>query len=1075
MDDGSMGYVPLWVKSHYSFLEGASSPGELVHEARRLGLNSIALTDRDGLYGVVRAHVAAREAGVHLVVGAQVSVGDVRNKELINGPDSGAKNYFLQNEKRPHTPPSQLLLLAMDREGYANLCRLITLGRMRSPKGRSLVSWEEVCLNSQGLIALVGGDGSPLVSKAEPTPVLNMLKEVFGDRLYAMVVRHRRAEEKDQERRVLERARKHSIPLLAATEVLYHNTSRRPLQDVMTCIRNGVKLAEAGRLTRPNAEYALLSPFAFQSLYQDLPEALERTLEVAGRCEFSLDELRYRYPSERLPQGFTSHQWLRELTFRGAVERYGSSVPPDVIAQLERELALIEELDYSGYFLTMWEIVRFCGEHSILCQGRGSAANSAVCYCLGITAVDPVRMGLLFERFISKERAEPPDIDLDIMHQRREEVIQHVYQRYGRDRAAMVANFIRYRPRMAVRDVGKVLGLAQTGLDRLAKLLPHHGEITPEQLRMAGMEPDLPIHQHLLRLSSELLDVPRHLSIHPGGFLLGHEPVHTLVPIEKGSMEGRTVIQWDKEDIEDLGLFKVDLLGLGALSHLDISFRLLEKHHGITLSMATIPPEDRATYEMISRGDTIGVFQLESRAQMSMLPRLKPRCFYDLVIQISIIRPGPITGGMVHPYLRRRLGEEPVEYPHECLKPVLEKTLGVPIFQEQVMKLAMVAADYSPGEADQLRRDMAAWRRGGRIGRHRERLISRMLAKGISREFAERVFQQIQGFGEYGFPESHAASFALISYAAAWLKRHWPAEFTCALLNAQPMGFYSPATIIEDAKRHNIEIKPVSVTRSFWECTLEPVNEQGTLEEQNPQGLKPCFAVRMGLRFVKGLGKAHCECILEARNRAPFSSLEDFVQRCGLDRGALCSLAQAGALEELQEGRREALWRVLGALRKPRGFLPPPGEHESKVSFAPLTPLETVIWDYQTQGHSPLAHPIAMVREKLRKMGFPTAREISGMTHGSKVRYAGLVICRQRPGTARGVTFLTLEDETGFVNVVVWPSLYVKHMPLVKTAPVLGVSGMLQVQGEVVTLVARSLWEPRVSLHKAHGPSRDFQ
>lgn len=1065
MGSGGTGYVPLWVKSHYSFLEGASSPGELVEEAKRLGLSSIALTDRDGLYGVVRAYVAAREAGIHLVVGAQVSVGGVESREPAIG--SPATSPLAAHQ-------SQVVLLAMDREGYANLCKLITLGRLRSPKGRSLVSWQEVCLHSRGLLAMLGGDESALASKAEPAPILNMLKDAFGDRLYAAVARHKRAEERGQEYRVILRARKNSIPLVAAPEVLYHTPSRRPLQDVLTCIRNGVALSEAGRLTRPNSEYALLSPFSFRTLYQDLPGAVERTLEVAERCKFSLEEIRYRYPSERLPEGLTSQQWLRELTLRGARERYGASVPAEVRAQLERELALIEELDYSGYFLTMWEIVRFCREHSILCQGRGSAANSAVCYCLGITAIDPVRMGLLFERFISKERAEPPDIDLDIMHQRREEVIQHVYERYGRDHAAMVANFIRYRPRMAVRDLGKVLGLPRTSLERLAKLLPHHGEIIPEHLRMAGMDPNLPISQHLIRLGSELLDVPRHLSIHPGGFLLGHEPVHTLVPIERGSMEGRTVIQWDKEDIEDLGLFKVDLLGLGALTHLDITFRLLEKHHGLSLSMATIPAEDSATYEMISRGDTVGVFQLESRAQMSMLPRLKPQCFYDLVVQISIIRPGPITGGMVHPYLRRRSGQEPVEYPHECLRAVLEKTLGVPIFQEQVMRLAMVAADYSPGEADQLRRDMAAWRRGGRMGRHRERLISRMLAKGIEREFAERVFQQIQGFGEYGFPESHAASFAIISYTSAWLKRHWPAEFACALLNAQPMGFYSPATIIEDAKRHGIDIRPVSVVRSSWECSLEPLDGKVCPGGEQPEGTKPGFAVRMGLRFVKGLGRGHWERIVEARNVAPFASLEDFVQRCGLDREVLSALAQAGAMEALQEGRRNALWGVLGAPRRPRCSIPVK-DREAKASFAPLSAWETVMWDYRTQEHSPLAHPLAMVREELRRRGFPTAQEISGMGQGSRVRYAGLVICRQRPGTARGVTFLTLEDETGFVNVVVWPSLYVKHMPLVKTAPLLGVSGTLQVQGEVVNLVARSLWTPGVSLQKTHGPSRDFQ
>ncbi|MGQ9858293.1 MAG: error-prone DNA polymerase [Thermodesulfobacteriota bacterium] len=1040
---GGPWYVPLWAKSHYSFLEGASSPGELVEEARRLGLEAMALTDRDGLYGIVRGHVAAREAGLRLIVGAQVSL------------EEGG----------------QVVLLAQDRLGYAHLCELITKGRLRSPKGGCQLRWEEVCEHAQGLIALVGGQESLLAQEADPDPVLGILKEAFGDRLYGLLARHKRAEERRWELRVLQRARRHSIPLVASNEVLYHAPSRRRLQDVLTCIRHKVTLSTAGRLTRPNSEHALLSPFAFQALFQDLPDAVARTGEVAQRCTFSLSELRYTYPSERLPDGLTSMDWLRELTFQGAMERYGGEIPEEVREQLEKELTLIQELDYSGYFLTMWEIVKFCKERSILCQGRGSAANSAVCYSLGITAVDPVRMGLLFERFISKERAEPPDIDLDIMHKRREEVIQHVYERYGRQRAAMVANFIRYRPKMAVRDVGKALGLPQTSLDRLAKLLPYHGEVTAEHLRMAGMDPELPAHQHLLTLCAEILDVPRHLSIHPGGFLLGHQPVSQIVPIENASMEGRTVIQWDKEDIEDLGLFKVDLLGLGALTQLDLCLRLLEDHHGVKLSMATIPTEDPQTYEMISKGDTIGVFQLESRAQMSMLPRLKPRSFYDLVIEISIIRPGPITGGMVHPYLRRRNGEEPVDYPHESLRPVLEKTLGVPIFQEQVMRLAMVAADYSPGEADQLRRDMAAWRRGGRIGRHRERLISRMIAKGIPLEFAERVFQQIQGFGEYGFPESHAASFALVSYAAAWLKCHWPAEFTCSLLNAQPMGFYSTATIIEDAKRHGVEVRPASVVHSQWDCTMEPVREE-TREGASMDAPIP-MAVRMGLRFIKGLGMGDWERIRKARESSPFVSLEDFAGRCGLDKGVLSRLAQAGALEPLVRGRRDALWKVLGIAGRPKTPLPIM-EMERPVRFDSLTDYQTVLWDYRTQQHSPMAHPLATVRKRLREMGSPTAREISAMPHGRAVKYAGLVICRQRPGTAKGVTFLTLEDETGFVNVVVWPQLYARYMSLIKTAPLLGVSGKLQVHGEVVHLVAQRVWLPDLPLGQARARSRDF-
>ncbi len=1173
-------YVPLWVKSHYSFLEGASSPDELVEEARRLGLSSLALTDRDGVYGVVRAHVKAREVGLHLIVGAQVTVGEVRSSEfgVRRGATGNRQKDSVLSPQSPDLSPlrtrasrlaphaSSIVLLALDRGGYANLCRLITQGRMRSPKGESRVTWQEVSEHAGGLMALWGGAGSLFAGEADPSPVAGMIKEAFGDRLYALVARHQRAEDREIEARTLARASKHGLPVVAAPEILYHMAARRPLQDVLTCIRHRVTLAAAGRLTRSNAEYALLSPFAFQALYADLPDAMERTSEIASRCIFSLAEIRYRYPSEELPEGLTSTEWLRRLTFEGAAERYKGRVPPEMAAQLERELALIEELDYCGYFLTMWEIVQFCRERGILCQGRGSAANSAVCYCLGITAIDPVRMDLLFERFISRERAEPPDIDLDIMHQRREEVIQHMYERYGRSHAAMVANVIRYRPKMAARDVGKALGLPETSLDRLARLVPYHGEVTAEHIRMAGLDPEARDHQHLLRLCAEIQDFPRHLSIHPGGFLLGHEPVHDLVPIENATMEGRTVIQWDKEDIEDLGLFKVDLLGLGALTHLDLCFRLLEQHRGVRLSMATIPAEDPETYEMICRADTVGVFQIESRAQMSMLPRLRPRRFYDLVVEISIIRPGPITGGMVHPYLRRRRGEEPVEYPHESLRPVLEKTLGVPLFQEQVMKLAVVAADYTPGEADQLRRDMAAWRKAGRIGRHRERLIARMRAKGIAEAFAERVFQQIQGFGEYGFPESHAASFALISYATAWLKRHCPAEFTCALLNAQPMGFYSPATVIEDAKRHGIKVRQASVVHSEWECTLEPIEATGNrqqatenlpgiqesgarIQNENPESLVSCaecglprgslltsgfsilnsellphasrltpvFAVRIGLRYVKGLGRGDFERIHAERRAASFASVEDLARRTGLDKGVLSALAEAGALESLTPPRRQALWAVLGATHKgrnrnlkseirnperkraprpPTSDLRPPGEEgsfrtphpalrthhpllpireeEAAVAFPDLTAFETVVWDYRTQAHSARFHPLAVVRSDLRAMGFPTAREVAAMDHGRRVRYAGLVICRQRPGTARGVTFLTLEDETGFVNVVLWKHVYARYLVLVKTAPLLGVSGDLQVEGQVVHLVARTLWAPELPLRDAHGPSRDF-
>ena len=694
-----------------------------------------------------------------------------------------------------------------------------------------------------------------------------------------MIARHRCEEEAALEGDWRERMKPFGIPSVAANEVLYHNPSRRRLQDVLTAIRLGIPVTACGRRLKANAEYTLKSPYTFARLFADDPAALERTLEVAERCNFSLAEIHYRYPSEQLPGGMTSAEWLRRQVFDGARRRYGEHLPETVAAQLEKELEIIETLDYPGYFLTMWEIVEFCRANGILCQGRGSAANSVVCYCLGITAIDPVRMDLLFERFISMERAEPPDIDLDIQHGRREEVIQHVYQKYGRDRAAMVANVVRYRSRSALRDVGKALGISETALDRVAKFLSSYENVRPEVLAELGVDPSTGLHEHLLQLSNEILDFPRHLSIHPGGFLLGHEPVHDIVPIENATMAERTVIQWDKEDVENLGLFKVDLLGLGGLTQLDLCFKLLRQARGVELSMATIPACDEATFDMICKGDTVGVFQIESRAQMAMLPRLRPRNFYDLVIEISIVRPGPITGGMVHPYLRRRQGKEKVAYPHPSLEPVLKKTLGVPLFQEQVMRLAMIAADYTPGEADQLRRDMAAWHRTGRMERHRERLITRMQAKGIVVEFAERVFEQIRGFGEYGFPESHAASFALIAYATAWLKCHYHAEYSCSLLNAQPMGFYTPATIVEDAKRHSVVVRSIDVQSSDWDCTLERCTESAG-----------GFAVRMGLRYVKGLGEGEWLRVEAARRMKTFDSLDDFVRRTQLDEGSLSAL-----------------------------------------------------------------------------------------------------------------------------------------------------------------------------------------
>ena len=753
--------------------------------------------------------------------------------------------------------------------------------------------------------------------------------------------------------------------------------------------------------------------------------------------------------------------------------------------QLSKELDLIEELDYCGYFLTMWEIVRFCRENEILCQGRGSAANSAVCYCLGITAVDPVQMGLLFERFLSRERAEPPDIDLDIEHQRREEVIQHVYTKYGRTHSAMVANFIRYRARSAVRDVGKALGIPETALDRVAKMLSPHSELTPEVLDQAGLAPEHPTHQHLVRLVAEIIDFPRHLSIHPGGFLLGHEPVSDLVPIENATMPERTVIQWDKDSIEELGLFKVDLLALGSLTQLHLGFDLLAEKCGVEIDMAGIPPDDRATYEAICRADTIGVFQIESRAQMAMLPRLRPETYYDLVIEVSIVRPGPITGGMVHPYLRRRSGEEEVVYPHECLKPVLERTLGVPLFQEQVIRLAMVAADYTPGEADQLRRDMAAWRKTGRIERHRERLVRRMTSKGIAAEFAERVFEQIRGFGEYGFPESHAASFALIAYAAAWMKRHYPDVFICSLLNALPMGFYSAATLIGDAKRHGVEVRPVDIAASDWECTLEP---KTLAEGENTEaaggggcGGGGCgggggggeWAVRIGFRFLKSLRESDWKKIEAARSASPFRSLRDLARRSRVGEGVLARLAEGGVLRSLEEDRRSALWTVHGEAHTEA--LPLEIEvEERQARFESLDAFESVVWDYSATGLSAENHPLAPFRGELSAQGLPDARTLNAGKNGARARYAGMVICRQRPGTASGVVFMTLEDETGFVNLIVWSRVFEEYALIARTSSLLGVTGKLQVEDNVAHLIAESFWEPKLETRPQKIGSRDF-
>ena len=1064
---GQVSYAPLWVKSNFSFLEGASHPEELVAQARALGLPALAVTDRDSVSGSVRAHVQAIECGLPLIHGAQISVGEPDEllglgelgggKKAVRKGRSKAGAWNLQTgaplgdlavgtggPRGGGLPPGRpVIALASDRGGWGALCGLLSRGRLACPKGHSRVRLAELAAAGPGVIALV----------VDPD-MLAALREPFAGRLYALVTRHRQASELPAEARLRATAGRLGVPVVAGSEVLYHDAARRPLQDVVTCVRLGLTLGTAGTAIRGNAEHELKSPAAMQALYHDDPEALARTLEVAERCSFSLTQLRYRYPAESVPEGSSEPEWLRQLTLEGARWRYDGAVPLHVRAQLERELKLIAELDYGGYFLTMWEIVQFCRRAGILCQGRGSAANSAVCYCLGITAIDPVRMDLLFERFISRERAEPPDIDLDIEHERREEVIQFVYQRYGRRRAAMVAMLTRYRPRSALRDVGKALGVPQPTIDRVAKLQsPWGGEIEAAMVAEAGVDASTPMFAHWLRLAAELENFPRHLATHPGGFLLGHEPLDSLVPLEPAAMTGRTIVQWDKHDVEDLGLFKVDLLGLGALSHVRGCLGLLREHHGVDLTMATIPAEDPATYTMLSRGDTLGVFQVESRAQMAMLPRIRPRTFYDLVIQVAIVRPGPIQGDMVHPYLRRRNGEEPVVMPHPSLARVLGKTLGVPLFQEQVMRLAMLAADYTPGEADQLRRDMGAWKVEGKIEAHHDRIVERMAAKGIERSFAERVFSQIRGFGEYGFPESHAASFALIAYVTAWLRCHYPAAFTASLLNAQPMGFYHPSTIVSEAQRRGVELRAIDVQRSGWDCTLEAGERPG-----HP-------AVRMGLRMIKGLGVAE-QAALTAEP-GPYASLEELVRRTRLGRPALHALAEAGALAGFGLDRRAAIWAVRGlAVLKDSPLALPTAmvAGAQQPLFTPLSDGEAVAWDYRRTQHSVRGHPLAAWRSALQAVGLRDTAGLRRLKDGTAAEAVGAVTCKQRPQTAHGVTFLTLEDEAGMLNVIVWAAVRERHELLLRTAAVLGVSGKIQSAHGVVHLVAESLWDPRAAI-----------
>ncbi|MGQ0657179.1 MAG: error-prone DNA polymerase [Chromatiales bacterium] len=1058
-------YAELHALSNFSFLRGASHPEELIAHAAALGYAALALTDECSLAGIVRAHVAAKARRFKLIVGAEF--------RLADGP--------------------KLALLATDRQGYGNLSKLITRGRRRSRKGAYHLVSADLEDGIPGCLALLvprqltissatttapdrhSGEGRNLVKQLDSgsaarsaapgmtsseLPDARWLAERFPGRAWIAVELLLDGNDRRRLGALQALGRTLDLPLVAAGDVHMHVRSRRVLQDTLTAIRLKATVAAAGHALFPNSERHLRRREAVARLYP--PPMLAETLAIAERCQFSLDELRYEYPQELVPAGETPTTHLRHLTEAGLRQRYPAGTPAKVRETIERELTLIAELRYEAFFLTVHDIVAFARSRHILCQGRGSAANSAVCYALQITEVDPARADLLFERFVSRERNEPPDIDVDFEHERREEVIQYVYEKYGRERAALAATVITYQPRSAVRDIGKALGMEEAQVTAITRNLYwwDDRQVLPERLREQGLEPDNPLIRQLIRLAVTLIGFPRHLSQHVGGFVIARDSLADLVPIENAAMPSRTVIQWDKDDLEALGLLKVDCLALGMLSAIRRAFDLVNGFRGGNLGMATVPAEDPQTYAMIRHADTIGVFQIESRAQMAMLPRLKPEKFYDLVIEIAIVRPGPIQGEMVHPYLRRREGKERITYPSPAVEAVLKRTLGVPLFQEQVIKLAMVAAGFTPGEADQLRRSMASWRRNGNLEKFKQKLIDGMRAHGYEDEFAERIYQQILGFGEYGFPESHSASFALLAYVSAWLKCHEPAAFTCALLNSQPMGFYLPSQLVQDARRHDVEVRPVDVTVSMWDCTLE------RRRDREP-------AIRLGLRMVKGLAREAAQGIIDARAVAPFREVTDLSRRAELARRDIDALAAADALASLAGNRHQARWRASG-VEPPLPLLSDARIGEATPLLRPPSEGENIVADYASVGLTLRRHPLALLRPRLRRMQLLTGEELKRLPHGTPVVTSGIVTTRQRPGTATGVVFLTLEDETGQFNVVVWSSLAERYRRAVVGARLLIVQGEVQREGEVLHVIARLLRDGSALLGELTARSRDF-
>ncbi len=1100
----------IYAKSNFSFLEGASHPEELVRRAAELEYRAIAITDRNSLAGVVRAHTAAKETGIQLLVGAEI---------------------VLENA-------ATAVLLPTDRQAYGRLSRLLTEGRRRAGKGQCRLRFEDLASHAQGLLACV-------IPEATIAPRfrrdLGDYRDLFGDRCYLAASLHYGPDDRRRLAELADTARKGHVPLVATGAVRYHVAERQALQDVLTAVQHHGTVAEVTEHLFANAERYLKPPDQMQLLFADAPDALRRTLEIADRIGFSLDQLRYEYPEELVPEDFTGQcpnahsakmglppapapsrasQYLNHLTWLGAKRRYPNGIPQKVRRLLQHELDLIAELHYEAYFLTVWDLVRFARSRGILCQGRGSAANSAVCYCLGVTAVDPDRVDLLFERFVSRERNEAPDIDVDFEHERREEVLQYLYQKYGRERAGMTAEVITYRPRSAVRDVGKALGLSLDRVDNLAKRIEHFSTEPelPQRCREAGIDPDSTVGRQLVELVDQLVGFPRHLSQHTGGMVMTQGPLCEMVPIENAAMPDRTVIQWNKDDLDELGILKVDCLALGMLTAIRKCFHLIEQHEGQRFTLATVPPEDPHVYAMIRKADTMGVFQIESRAQMSMLPRLKPRCFYDLVIEVAIVRPGPIQGNMVHPYLRRRNGQESVTFPNEAVRGVLEKTLGVPLFQEQAMRLAVVAAGFTPGEADQLRRAMGAWRRPGVIDEFRRRLIDGMKSNGFSQEYAEAIFNQIRGFGDYGFPESHAASFALLVYVSSWLKCYHQAAFTAALLNSQPMGFYAPAQLIRNAQDHGVEALPVDVNHSDWNCTLElPTHiETRRVSEAKPTSIeletrrvseaKPTrlasedtsqisppapsasgpnhtrpddspkpLALRLGMRLLRGMSQAHAEAIEQARRQGPFSSMEEFTRRTGLSTAVATRLAKAGAFKSFGLNRRDALWHALGQDRKELPlFAALPSAPDKPTALPEMQPVEEMLADYRNLGMTLGKHPMAFLRPALDEMKIARADDLRVLPKNCPVAVAGVVLVRQRPGTAKGITFVTLEDETGVANLIIRADVWKRFRSVALRANILLVRGRLQREGRVIHVLASYLEDLSTRLTELASKSRNF-